>query len=93
MLFRSRTVRGPLVDHAAHQRHHDVGDLGFERRRQHRGRLRLAGQRADGDRLARRFVASLEAQLTDLMSEWSPRRQQTTVEVLNEIAESLVDDA
>ena len=25
-------VRGPLVDHAAHQRHHDVGDLGLQRR-------------------------------------------------------------
>ena len=53
-LARDRGVRGPLVDHAAHQRHHDVGDLGLQRRRQLRRRLRLAAQRADRAPAARR---------------------------------------
>lgn len=43
----------------------------------------------EGDALARRFIATLERQLDDLLDQWSPQRQRSTVKQMNEIADAL----
>jgi len=53
------------------------------------GRVTVVELTAEGDRLARRFLTALEAQTFDLRARWPARRQQLTVEVLNEISEAL----
>jgi len=53
------------------------------------GRVTVVELTAEGDRLARRFLTALEAQTSDLRARWPARRQQLTVELLNEISEAL----
>lgn len=53
------------------------------------GRVSLIRLTATGDRLARRFIESLEAQIAPLLADWSRERRQTAVELLNEIADAL----
>jgi DNA-binding MarR family transcriptional regulator len=43
----------------------------------------------EGDALARRFIATLEGQLDDLLGQWSPQRQRSAVKQMNEIADAL----
>jgi hypothetical protein len=44
---------------------------------------------AEGERLARRFIAALEVQTQALRAGWPATREQTAVELLNEIADAL----
>jgi DNA-binding MarR family transcriptional regulator len=53
------------------------------------GRVTLVELTAEGERLARRFLAALEAQTQTLRAAWPDTRQQTAVELLNEIADAL----
>lgn len=53
------------------------------------GRVTIVKLTADGERLARRFIAALEAQTRALRASWPDRREQTVVELLNEIADAL----
>jgi DNA-binding MarR family transcriptional regulator len=53
------------------------------------GRVTLVELTAEGERLARRFIAALEAQTQTLRAEWPASREQTAVELLNEIADAL----
>jgi DNA-binding MarR family transcriptional regulator len=53
------------------------------------GRVTLVELTAEGERLARRFLAALEAQTATLRADWPATRQQTAVELLNEIADAL----
>lgn len=52
-------------------------------------RLSLISLTPDGQRLARRFIARLEAQLRPLLTEWSGKRQQAAIEILTELAGQL----
>jgi DNA-binding MarR family transcriptional regulator len=61
----------------------------LERRGAEDGRVTVIGLTAEGDRLARRFITSLEAQLAPVLATWSGKRQLTAVELMNEIADSL----
>src|SRR5262245_9397396 len=65
------------------------------RRRQHPSRTptepssRTASSRpAAGELLARRFLAALEGQTEALRADWPEERQQTAVEMLNELADA-----
>jgi DNA-binding MarR family transcriptional regulator len=42
-----------------------------------------------GDRLARRFITSLEAQLAPILDRWSGQSQQAAIKVLNELSDAL----
>jgi len=53
------------------------------------GRVTVVELTAEGERLARRFIAALEAQTEALRAAWPDARQQRAVEVLNEIADAL----
>jgi DNA-binding MarR family transcriptional regulator len=53
------------------------------------GRVSVIELSPDGERLAREFISALEGQLSDLLAKWSARREQTTVSILNEIADTL----
>jgi DNA-binding MarR family transcriptional regulator len=53
------------------------------------GRVTLIQLTAEGDRLARRFIAALEAQTKTLRTGWRPTRERTAVGLLNEIADAL----
>ena len=53
------------------------------------GRVTIVELTADGERLARRFIAALEAQTRALRAGWPATREQTAVELLNEIADAL----
>ncbi|MEP6496135.1 MAG: MarR family transcriptional regulator [bacterium] len=53
------------------------------------GRATVIELSPKGRRLAERFITLLEAQTEDLIARWPAKRQQTTVEALNEIAEAL----
>jgi DNA-binding MarR family transcriptional regulator len=53
------------------------------------GRVTVVELTAEGERLARRFIAALEAQTEALRAAWPDARQQGAVEVLNEIADAL----
>lgn len=72
-----------LVDRAAGR--------GLVRRRggEEDGRVSMIELSPAGERLARTFIAALESQLEGLLAEWPEERQQTTVEALNEISDTL----
>jgi DNA-binding MarR family transcriptional regulator len=53
------------------------------------GRVTIVQLTAEGERLARRFIAALEAQTQALRAGWPGTREQTAVELLNEIADAL----
>jgi DNA-binding MarR family transcriptional regulator len=53
------------------------------------GRVTVIELTTEGERLARRFIAALEAQTQTLRTEWPDTHQQTAVELLNEIADAL----
>jgi DNA-binding MarR family transcriptional regulator len=53
------------------------------------GRVTVVELTTEGERLARRFIAALEAQTQTLRADWPGTRQQTAVELLNEIADAL----
>jgi DNA-binding MarR family transcriptional regulator len=55
------------------------------------GRVSVIELSPDGDRLAREFISALEGQLARLLADWSARREQTAVSLLNEIADTLDD--
>jgi DNA-binding MarR family transcriptional regulator len=53
------------------------------------GRVTLIELSAQGRRLAERFIATLEAQLGDLLATWPTQRERDLVAALNEIADAL----
>lgn len=53
------------------------------------GRVTIIELSPEGERLAHRFIASLEARLEPLLAEWSPRRQRDATRTLNELADAL----
>jgi DNA-binding MarR family transcriptional regulator len=53
------------------------------------GRVTIVELTAEGEQLARRFLAALEAQTEALRASWPGGREQTAVELLNEIADAL----
>jgi DNA-binding MarR family transcriptional regulator len=53
------------------------------------GRVTLIELTAEGERLARRFLHTLEAQTEALRADWPDTRRQTAVELLNQIADAL----
>jgi DNA-binding MarR family transcriptional regulator len=53
------------------------------------GRVTLVELTAEGERLARRFIAALEVQTEALRASWPDTRQRTAVGMLNEIADAL----
>jgi DNA-binding MarR family transcriptional regulator len=53
------------------------------------GRVTVVELTPEGERLARRFIAALEAQTRTLRAAWPATRQQTAVELLNEMADTL----
>jgi DNA-binding MarR family transcriptional regulator len=57
------------------------------------GRVTLVELTDEGERLARRFIAALEAQTETLRAHWPDARQQAAVELLNELADALDDPA
>lgn len=72
-----------LVDRAAHrgllERRVDDDD----------GRVALVQLTVEGSRLAKRFITSFESELAPLLAAWPRQRQDTAVELLNEVADSL----
>ena len=55
----------------------------------HDRRVSLVQLTDEGYELARRFIATLEDQLADLLNNWSQQRQRNAVSLMNEIAEML----
>ena len=53
------------------------------------GRVTVVALTTQGERLARRFIAELEAQTQPLRARWPHQRQQLAVELLNEISDTL----
>ena len=53
------------------------------------GRVTVVELTAEGERLARRFLAALEAHTQTLVAGWSPARARAAVRLLNEIADAL----
>jgi hypothetical protein len=47
------------------------------------------GLTAEGERLAQRFIAELEAQTRPLWARWPDERRQLAVELLNELSDAL----
>jgi hypothetical protein len=47
------------------------------------------GLTAEGERLAQRFIAELEAQTRPLWARWPDERRQLAVELLNELSDTL----
>jgi DNA-binding MarR family transcriptional regulator len=72
-----------LVDRAASR--------GLVRRRgeQADGRVTVIELTADGQRLAERFIKTLESQLRPLLAGWSSKRQHAAVETLTTLADAL----
>lgn len=82
MLRCDRSNVSRLVDRAAA---HDLV-------RRHQGedrRVSMIELTPKGQRLARRFIAKLEAQTADLRAAWSDSRQERAVELLDEISTTL----
>ena len=52
-------------------------------------RVSLVQLTDEGYELARRFIATLEDQLADLLDSWSQQRERNAVRLMNEIAEML----
>jgi DNA-binding MarR family transcriptional regulator len=57
------------------------------------GRVTLVTLTPEGERLAQRFIAELEAQTQPLRARWPAQRQRLAVELLNEISDTLDDAA
>jgi DNA-binding MarR family transcriptional regulator len=57
------------------------------------GRVTMVALTPQGQRLARRFMAELEAQTRPLVARWPEQRQQLAVELLTEISDTLDDAA
>lgn len=53
------------------------------------GRVSVIVLTAEGEQLAHRFIASLEEQLAPLLRAWPTERQQTAIELITEITDSL----
>jgi DNA-binding MarR family transcriptional regulator len=53
------------------------------------GRVTLIELTAEGERLARRLIAALERQTEELRAEWSRRRLDEAVSILNDVADAL----
>jgi DNA-binding MarR family transcriptional regulator len=53
------------------------------------GRVTVVGLTAEGERLAQRFIAELEAQTRPLCARWPDERRQLAVELLNELSDAL----
>jgi DNA-binding MarR family transcriptional regulator len=53
------------------------------------GRVTVVTLTAEGEQLAQRFIAELEAQTRPLRARWPHERQQLAVELLNEISDTL----
>jgi DNA-binding MarR family transcriptional regulator len=53
------------------------------------GRVTLIELSPRGRRLAERFIATLEAQLSDLLAAWPDKRRRDVVGAINEIADAL----
>jgi DNA-binding MarR family transcriptional regulator len=53
------------------------------------GRVTVVGLTAEGERLAQRFIAELEAQTRPLWARWPDERRQLAVELLNELSDAL----
>ena len=53
------------------------------------GRVTVVGLTAEGERLAQRFIAELEAQTRPLYARWPDERRQLAVELLNELSDTL----
>lgn len=72
-----------LVDRAAAQ--------GLVERRvgERDARVSMVALTRRGDRIARQFLAALQAQLGDLLEDWSGQRQRSAVRLLNDIADAL----
>jgi len=53
------------------------------------GRVTVVTLTAEGERLAQRFIAELEAQTRPLRARWPDERRQLAVELLNELSDTL----
>jgi DNA-binding MarR family transcriptional regulator len=53
------------------------------------GRVTVVELTPEGERLARRFLAALEAQTAALRASWSRERQELAVDLLTEISDAL----
>lgn len=53
------------------------------------GRVTVVELTAEGDRLARRFLTALQLQTGGLRADWPHRRQQLTIELLDEVSGAL----
>jgi DNA-binding MarR family transcriptional regulator len=53
------------------------------------GRVTVVGLTTEGERLAQRFIAELEAQTRPLCARWPDERRQLAVELLNELSDTL----
>lgn len=53
------------------------------------GRVTVIELTAEGEALARRFLAALERRTRDLRAGWSPERERRAVDLLNEISDAL----
>jgi DNA-binding MarR family transcriptional regulator len=53
------------------------------------GRVTVVELTAEGERLAQRFIAELEAHTRPLCARWSNERRQLAVELLNELSDTL----
>jgi DNA-binding MarR family transcriptional regulator len=53
------------------------------------GRVTVVTLTAEGQRLAQRFIAELEAQTRELRARWPDEREQLAVELLNELSDTL----
>ncbi len=72
-----------LVDRAASR------GLVYRRGAESDGRVTVIELTPDGQRLAQRFIHTLESKLEPLLANWSAKRQQAAVETLTAIAETL----
>lgn len=53
------------------------------------GRISMIQLTEEGEQLATRFIATLEAQLSDLLASWPPNRERTAARLMNEISNAL----
>lgn len=72
-----------LVDRAA------IRGLVRRRGEQTDGRVTIIELTADGQRLAERFIKTLESQLRPLVADWSSKRQRAAIETLTTLADAL----
>jgi DNA-binding MarR family transcriptional regulator len=72
-----------LVDRAA------TRGLLYRRGEETDGRVTVIELTADGQRLAERFIKTLESQLQPLLASWSSKRQHAAIETLTTLADAL----